>query len=199
MGRYEDDMNQNSQIERIADLLLEVKNGSKEALTRIYERYSSRLLGYGVRLCGNEDLALEMVQETFACLWEKRALYKPEIYENRPNDAEFYLFTIARNFIFKDLQRMKFKSSIEIKSHPKIKSPSETVLDEERCKVIEKAVLRLEPYIRETLVLVYFEGFKYRQVAEILGVSQKTIEWRMTKAFDQLRNTLKLYFKGDEA
>lgn len=178
----------NQIVEQEADLLEQVKNGSKEAFSKVYEQFSGRVYAYGIRITGNHEAATELVQETFIRLWEKRSLYKSGL-----TSPEYYLFTIARNIYFNKIRNKKHLNSLPAK----ILSPHDLYAHTERQDMLNKALLQLNPDIRETFTLICIEGFKYREAAEMLQVSQKTIEWRMKKAFQTLRELLKDYFQGE--
>jgi RNA polymerase sigma-70 factor (ECF subfamily) len=74
---------------------------------------------------------------------------------------------------------------------PRTSNPRDWVLAEEAQQCVSEALDELPPSSREVLLLKYHEGWSYRQLAEHLGVKEKTVEYRLMKARRSLRLRLK--------
>lgn len=134
----------------------------------------------------DEDEAKDMVQDVFGKLWancKKVTLEK----------ARAYLFVVAnnamKNIISKKNTALKHQNILEeIKSSPE--SPQYIMEEAEFKARLEKALADLPEDQRVTLLLKRIEGKKQREIADMLGISEKAVEKRLHKAMSTLREKL---------
>ncbi|WP_369048292.1 RNA polymerase sigma factor [Tenacibaculum sp. UWU-22] len=136
--------------------------------------------------CGNQEASLDYVQEAFKKIWENCAKidYKK---------AKTYLFTTITNLFLNTIRHEKVILSYA-KESPYIDKTNldpEYLLEEEEFKQKLLFVIKdLTPEQREVFLLNRIEDKKYREIAEILNVSQKTVEKRMSAALKILREKI---------
>lgn len=134
--------------------------------------------------CGDKDNALDLVQDAFSKIWENCS--KIDF-----TKAKTYLFTTVNNLFLNKVKHNKVVMEYA-KAAPYIDSTNESpeyLLEEEEFKTkLQNAISLLSDAQREVFLLNRIEGKKYREIAEMLDVSQKAIEKRMSGALKVLRD-----------
>lgn len=139
---------------------------------------------YALRVLGNDAEARDVVQESFMAVWEK-------IEEGEKiSDIKSYLYrTVYNNAL--SLLRKRIESAGEA-SEILADEPTEEMVDtSERDAIIWSAIDSLPERCREVFLLSKRDGLSNAEIAEQLGVSVKTVENQMTKAFSRLRPALR--------
>src|SRR5574344_1072129 len=85
----------NAKIKREAELISELKLGSKDAFNKIYALYSKRLYGYCLKISKNREDAEEIVQDVFLRLWNMKEDIRQE------ETVGSLLFIISKNYLLK--------------------------------------------------------------------------------------------------
>jgi len=133
--------------------------------------------------CGDTDNALDLVQEAFSKIWENCA--KIDLAK-----AKTYLFTTINNMFLNTVKHNKVVLEYA-KAAPYIdktnESPEYILEEEEFKKKLQNAIALLSDAQREVFLLNRIDGKKYREIAEMLNVSQKAVEKRMSGALKILR------------
>lgn len=156
----------------------------KQLFTAQYES----LCRYAMTFLMDEHAAEDVVQATFIRFWEtkKDLLASP--------DARFYLVTAVRNNCISELRKAKTSpvryTDTEPEPEPEIHF---TALQQreaatEQNRRIAAALDKLPPKCREVFLLIKLHGSSYKQAAETLGISVKTVEAQMGKAVKILRD-----------
>ena len=133
--------------------------------------------------CGDTDSALDLVQEAFSKIWENCA--KIDFAK-----AKTYLFTTINNMFLNTVKHNKVVLEYA-KAAPYIdktnESPEYILEEEEFKKKLQNAIALLSDAQREVFLLNRIDGKKYREIAELLNISQKAVEKRMSGALKILR------------
>ncbi|MBT8267306.1 MAG: RNA polymerase sigma-70 factor [Bacteroidia bacterium] len=133
--------------------------------------------------CGNQAEALDLVQEAFVKLWENCA--KVDF-----SKAKSYLWTTVNHMFLNSVRHQKVVLNYA-KETPYIDRDNqnpEFLLEEDEFKAkLLEAIEDLTPSQREVFLLNRIEGKKYREIADELDVSQKTVEKHMSAALKLLR------------
>lgn len=175
----------------LVDLGMQFKHGDKDAFTRIFEMHHGLILNYIYRISGDRDLAEEVVQDVFMKLWNHRNGFDP----SKP--IKPYLLTSARNAFIDKKRRQAVRKSSDIEIHKEAienKKANDTNLKELE-NVLEKALSNLNPGEKEVFILSRMEEMKYHEIATALGISIKTVEARMKRALEYLRNNLRPFLE----
>lgn len=175
--------------------------GDERALAELYQRWSRPLWSFLVKMCADQALAEDLVQEVFLRVWRAAPRYQPT--------AKFstWLFHIARNHWLNErekrmhrLRPISLDSSGSREDEPSMdapdrnaRSPAQRVLDMELGARIDAAVGRLPEKLRETWALAATQGLPYPDVAEILAIPLGTVKSRMFQAVRLLRDDLAPY------
>ncbi len=146
---------------------------------------SALLRNYMYYKCGDSELANDIVQDAFLKFWDncKKVI---------PGKARSFLFTIANNLFLNEYA--KSKVALTFKSIPKKNSTHETpeyLLEEKEFgEKLQKALSNLTEAQRTAFLMNRIDGKKYKEIAEILGISVKAVEKRIHNALLSLRKEI---------
>ena len=166
--------------------------GDYEAFSSIFTAYYQDLVMFAIRFTHDLNNAEEIVQDTFMRLWEEHESVKVNI------SIKSYLLKIVQNKCidwYRHKQIMQTHNNYILKNSPPFEYNTDSyILHSELQKQIEIALETLPVAISETFRMNRYKGLKYREIADILNVSVRTVEVRIGKALHMLRNHLKEYF-----
>ena len=158
---------------------------------QLFKKYFSDLTLFSLKYIGDMDTAKEIVHTVFLNLWEKREKMDPGPL------LKSYLFTSVRNRSLNYLRdQRKFRKDALFDITVEMTSAENTSGQIELSELqsqINNALDHLPEKCREVFELNRFEGLKYKNIAENLGISVKTVEAQMSKALKILREHLRDY------
>jgi RNA polymerase sigma-70 factor (ECF subfamily) len=181
------------------DLLARFRRGETEAFGVLLRRYERELYGYLRRYLGNGTLAEDVFQNTFLQLYIKSSQYEP----GRP--VRPWLYTIATHQAIDALRRNGRHQAVSLErareeacgqgevsgllemlqnSGP---SPLEQASEQERRQRVRHSVEQLPDTLRQVLVMAYFQGLKYREIADVLEIPVGTVKSRLHAALVKLQ------------
>lgn len=175
------------------NLLLErVKRGDQIAFRKIFDRYKQRIYAFASRYLERHDDRMDAVQLTFVKLWETRDRIRLDL------SFSNYLFTIVKNSIFHDKQKqVNHRAYLDyFKEHNKNIgfSTEETVLFNEANDKLTKAIDHLPMQRQKIFVMRWKRGLSYKEIAEQLELSVKTVETHLRLATRQLREEMSDFY-----
>lgn len=154
---------------------------------KLFREHFPALMAFARRFLPDEDDAREVVHRVFINLWEKR------------NDLDLsvslrsYLFTSVQNRslnVIRDRKKFTAEEVPEMAGEWDVSTQIESMELEEK---VREAIAALPEKCREVFEMSRFEGLKYAEIAQQLGISVKTVENQMTKALKILREKLVQY------
>lgn len=167
-------------------------DGAFEALVRKYERFVSTCV-YGI--VKNPDDTADVSQEVFLKVYKSIGSFK--------GDSEFstWLYRIAKNTALDYVRRQKQNSlsldssgpeggGIELKDESNGANPEKTALQNEKIRLVQKAVEQLSDEHREIIILRDFNDYSYEDISRILNVETGTVKSRLHRAREALRKIL---------
>ncbi len=182
-------------------LMLQVKQDELGAYEKLYCKHCRAIGNFFLRMGCGQDAAEDCVQEVFMRIWRARYNYEPR--------AKFttYAFQIAKNYWINEHHKKKRRpttfhlennnynddSISQEEFFADNSPPEEEVLTRELNEKIQEAVNALSQNYKMVFVLSQFEGFKYREIAEILEIPIGTVKSRMSTAEKKLREKLEHY------
>ena len=173
--------------EKEAELVRAIKKGDKHAFRQLFEHYNKGLFRFLVSRGVDSDEAEDIVQQSFVSLWEKRTALD----ENK--SLHSFLFTICLNRaknVFRFQEKMERLEFIPERGE----EPAEADQSKkELFKTFDTAIADMPEKRRAVFELCFVEGLTYRESAEVLGVSIKTIENHMGLALKSVRTALKKF------
>ena len=178
-------------------LMLEVKEGNKNAFEQLMQKYYPRILNFIYRFTGDKANAEDLTQEVFMRVYNSAARYKAR------SKFQTWLYTIAKNVGLNELRRSKNptlsldemfdagKKEIkrEIKD-PHGFSPDEEIIQLEKIAKIRATINDLPEKQRIAVILKRYEGFSYAEIAATLNVSDKAVKSLLSRAKENLKNRL---------
>jgi RNA polymerase sigma-70 factor (ECF subfamily) len=171
-------------------LFEQIKQDDKKAFEALFHRYYGILCHFATHLTRNEAEAEEIVQELFVRLWEKRK--KIQIDTSLKN----YLFRAVKNQSLNYIQHNQIKNQYAqkvIHETEALNTDKNNYAEIGLLHKIEESIKSLPEKRQEIFRLSRQQGLKYREIAEKLNISVKTVETQMGLAIKTLREKLKHY------
>ena len=169
-------------------LLAAIRNGDHAAFRKFFDKHHSYLYHFLLKKGVGEQQAEDLVQQAFVMIWEKRADIDPD------KSLRSYLFRIAYTRmlnVFRDTK--KFDEDSDLSKEESTSDTTELIEAKELGTAIEQAISSM-PEKRQTVFrLCFIQEFTYKEAAEFLDVSVKTIENHMGLALKDLRAKLDKY------
>jgi RNA polymerase sigma-70 factor (ECF subfamily) len=175
-----------------------IRTGDEAAFKVIYNKYVQRLYYFVYEYLPYHDLVENIIQETLMVLWEKKSELAPD------TNLGAYLFTVAKNNCLYKLRDRRYKqqliqftemNELELKLNLEaieVVDTSQLAFSEIE-QIIESTLEQLPPQCRTVFKLSRFDDKKNKEIAEELGISEKTVEGHITKALKVFRTSLKDY------
>jgi RNA polymerase sigma-70 factor (ECF subfamily) len=163
-------------------LIAATKRGKVEAYNLLVSRWEKRVFNYLLRLVGNREDAMDLSQEVFLKAYQSLGRLE--------DTTRFgpWLFRIAHNEAFSHLRRKRPEDGWETKP---VETAAVARLEPVELTLAVKAALaRLSEDQREAVVLKIYQGFKFEEIAEVLGCPASTVKSRLYTALDILKETL---------
>lgn len=179
--------------EQVKDLLLRISQGDEAAFSRLFNFYYPKLIQIALAFVHGIVAAQEVVSDLFY-----KILKNPKTLQNVDN-FDNYIFLAVKNQSFTYLRKNKNRTTFDSLSHeedyilPDLKNPENSLLSDELFRLVEKVIQGLPPKRKAIYQLVKEEGKKYKEVAEILDISVKTVELQMSLALKLMRTSVKEY------
>lgn len=173
--------------EKEMELVRAIKKGDKHAFRQLFEHYNKGLFRFLVSRGVDSDEAEDVVQQSFVSLWEKRA----SLDENK--SLHSFLFTICLNRAKNVFRYQEKMDRLEVLPE-RGEEPSEADQSKKEIfKTFDRAISDMPEKRRAVFELCFVEGLTYRESAEVLGVSIKTIENHMALALKSVRTAVKKF------
>lgn len=169
--------------------------GDQTAYAELVRRYERELFNYIRRLTGDPNLAEDVFQNTFLAVHVKRQLFRV----GRPFRP--WLYTLATNQAIDALRRngKHHRPSLD-RLHARGEAatslldmvagtndaPGARIEQTETAELVRASVQELPEHLRATVVLNYYQGMKYKEIAGILGIPVGTVKSRLHAAINRL-------------
>ena len=184
-----------------ADLIRRAQEGDRAAFGSLVERYMKRAYYSALGLVGSPEDARDLSQDAFARAYRARQTIDPD----RPFFA--WLYQIVRRLCFnfnrdRRSRREKLRDASlwlaeEAEARAPAPGPSRVLETSELCRTVRQAIEELPEREREVLVLKEFEGLRYREIAELVGIPIGTVMSRLYTARKHLAAALAVTMNGN--
>jgi len=172
-----------------AVLVVAISRYRQEALAEAYRRHAGAVFALSRRLLSEATLAEEVVQEVFLRLWNQPDKFDPE-----RGSLRSYLLAQCHG---RSIDMLRSETSRRVREERDVRRTAEAgydleheVLDLSVAEKVKDALTSLPPGEREAIVLAYFGGHTYREVAEILDQPEGTVKSRIRAGLKRLRGEL---------
>jgi RNA polymerase sigma-70 factor (ECF subfamily) len=165
------------------DLLSNIRAGDEHAFNTLYREYCEKVYFFILKKSSSDYLAEEVTQQAFIRVWERRHRLSEEY------TIEEQLFRIARTILIDELRKESIKRKYvhQHQTTTPIVSPNELDAKEMQLR-IDQAINFLPPQRRKIFIMSRYEQLTYKEIADALSLSVKTVEAQMSKALQQLKN-----------
>lgn len=173
-------------------VLKKIRSGDIRVFEQVFRLYYSSLCLYSYGITGNKDVAEEIIQELFYKIWKERDTLQIL------HSLKSYLYGAVRNqslrYCEQHAVRERHRQHVMAthKEYPD-NTPHEEMEYRELEEIINRALSKLPERRRIIFRMHRIEGLKYKEIADKLSLSVKTIEAEMTKTYQLLRKEIEKY------
>ena len=173
-----------------AYLIDAVRQGDQSALGKLYDAYGAALNGVIMRVVGKEELAQEVLQDTFVKIWRSASGYDPA--KGRPFT---WMMNIARNAAIDMLRTAAVRNAGSIRSLDRTVYGigHDDLREDLDVAEVRDVVGKLKPEHRELIEMAYYKGYSQQEIADDTGLPLGTVKSRTRAALLELRTQLKEY------
>lgn len=177
-----------SDNENLELLIKQLQQGSEQAFTQLYDKFSKQLYRNIVRLVKDEDIAEELLQDLFLKIWEGREKINPE------KSFKSFLYKVAENLVYAHFHKIAKDNRIIARlviSYTEFDTYAEdAIISNKNHALLKKAIENLSPQRKFIYMRCKLEGKSYEEVSSELGISVSTISDHIEKG----NKVVKKYF-----
>jgi RNA polymerase sigma-70 factor (ECF subfamily) len=174
------------------DLLAAARSGDARSVDTLLARHQKQIFRFGLRMCGNEDEAREVLQETLLAAFRGLHEFREDAH------LSTWLYQIARSFCLKSRRRTAGEPEETVpieKSEARAVPASDAAPDakahaREMGELLQAAIRSLSERQREVLVLRDVEGLSAEEAAHVIGIEVGALKSRLHRARAELRERL---------
>lgn len=180
-----------------SDSLVErARQGDQDAQGRLVQLWYKRIYNFNYKFLYDHDQAMEASQKTFIAMCQNLSgLQKIARFKS-------WLYTIAVNYCRQEARRYKPASFDDLIVHDaedspgwefssqRRDSPERQLQHRELADILQEALAELNPDQREVVIMKEYEGLKFREIAEVLNISENTAKARMYYGLTALKKIL---------
>lgn len=185
-------MQENREIKRL--LTAVSLNNDQAAYKELFVLLHNRLKQFAYSILKSNEEAEELVSDVFIRIWEKREQL-PDI-----ESPLLYFYTTVKNLALNRLSKQKRQASASaedwlVQLNSIYFDPEQLMVTEEMMRKIRQAINDLPPRCRVIFKLIKEDGLKYKETAELLQLSVKTVEAQMAIALRRLGKCMQMEIK----
>ena len=163
-------------------------NSDPKAFDQLFNSYYNRLCNYASLVIHDSETAEDIVQDLFAGIWvnRKQLLIK--------SSFNAYLFRSVYNSCLDHLKHQKIKDRHQCLDFSRpVDSFNDSLVFVELLTRIESCIDQLPEQCKKIFRLSRFENLKYKEIAELLNISENSVDTQMRRALNKLKDNLKEY------
>ena len=180
-------------------LITRAQQGDKHAQGKLVQLWYKRIYNFGFKFFFDHDLAMEAAQKTFISMHRNIAGLQDV------GKFRSWLYTVAVNYCREELRKNKSNKSMSLhdlkpgegeesyhreESRNRGEDPDRQLRHAELSDLLHKCLNELSDEQREVVIMKEYEGLKFREIAEVLNISENTVKSRMYYALDALKRIL---------
>lgn len=180
-------------------LIIKARQGDQNAQGKLVQLWYKRIYNFGYKFFMDHDMAMEVSQKTFISMCKNLNALQ--------DNARFksWLYKIAVNYCREEARKIKGSRALsfdvvwnsEAENSPNWESsshrndnPERQLQQTELSDILQSALHELNDEQREVVIMKEYEGLKFREIAEVLNISENTVKSRMYYGLDGLRKIL---------
>jgi len=179
-------------INHSESLVEKSQKGDNHAFGKLVGLWFKRIYNFTLKYFGNHDMAMEVTQRTFISVYDHLDSLK------NTGSFKYWIYKIAVNQCHEEDRRQKRKNWFSIFHHDGAKKVEEIHLNPEReyhqkeMEEIVNGLLKMIPEEQKVVIIMKeYEGLKFREIAETLGISENTAKSRLYYGLSSLRKIIK--------
>ena len=174
------------------ELLRRIAAQDRAAFAEFYDRHSTLMFSVAAKILRDTSEAEDVLQETFAHLWEKAGSFDPQL-----GKASSWVVTMARNKAIDRIRasqrrnRLAEEAGVEFAiATEAADTANEAVFGHDKAKLIQSAIVELPEEQRHAIELAYFSGLTQDEISQKLNTPLGTIKARIRRGLLKLRDQL---------
>ncbi|MFH0776653.1 MAG: sigma-70 family RNA polymerase sigma factor [Patescibacteria group bacterium] len=168
------------------ELIARVQNGETEFFSEVYELFAQKIYAFIFYKTFHRELAEDLTSQTFIRALEKIATFNP-----KKGSFNSWIYGIARNSVIDHFRapekHQKIEDVFDLSSDENI---SAEFAQKSEFSEVRAALQKLVPRQREIIVLRIWEGYKFREISEILGKSEAAVKMDFFRGIKSLRQEI---------
>lgn len=173
------------------ELVSLLQNGQKSAFEEIYRRYWKKLYRIALHQTSHREEAEELVQELFMSIWQRRETAQIK-------HLELYLTLSIKNkiydFIKAQINYRKYQDYIILKEVDLHYTTDQIISYAELAEAVEKVLSLLPEKSAKAFRMSRFEDMPIKKIADEMDLSEKAVEYHITKSLRFIKENLKEYY-----
>jgi RNA polymerase sigma factor (sigma-70 family) len=165
----------------LAETMNRFRAGDTEAFVGIIRQYQSAIVGYLYRMTGDGELARDLAQDTFLQAYQSLAGTTPDL------PLKTWLYRIATNNALRHHRRRVVLAFISWDDIRRPDSDVDVAKEAFEAAAVHEALLKVPEKLRACLVLHLVDGFKHREIAQMLGISEDAVRMRVARGSEEFR------------
>ncbi len=171
-------------------ILQELKNNSESAFDELFRKYYKNLTYFSIKIVKSRETAEEVVQDLLVNFWEKRHQLEPTI------SLKAYLYRAVYNNSIHYYKKEKQYEKTDVTEAHSLSLDFDNIMEQSELETrIYQLIEELPTECRKIFKLSRFEELKYKEIAEQLVISVKTVETQMSRALKYIKLNLGDYLK----
>lgn len=172
----------------------EFLQGDIVAYEHIYRTYQPILYNYGCKICQEESLVLDSIQDLFITLLEKRTQL------SETDSIKFYLLKSLKTTLIRALEKQKKrkdkgnKAAFEVSFY--FDENFDNSIQEGQIEKLKQALERLSPRQKEAITLRFYDNLSFDEIGEIMNIEVSSVYKILYKAIDNLHQKVNLNAKN---
>jgi RNA polymerase sigma-70 factor (ECF subfamily) len=166
-----------------------IARGDQKKFRQLMECTSDELFLFATGILRRKEIAEEIVSDVFVKTWENRT----ELW--KISNLKAYLFVSVKNACLSQIRKDKKNKIVSIDGLEDfwfipVEGPENEYIDKELLEQINKAIDQLPPKCKLAFTLAKINGMRYREIAEVMNVSEKTVNNHLVYAIKKISEIL---------
>jgi len=166
-----------------------IANGDQKKFRQLIELTSDELLWFAIGFLKNKEISEEIVSDVYVNIWNKRTQLESII------NLKSYLFICVRNGCLSHLRKAKNEKIVSIDSVNEfsfipVEGPEDSLIEKEIIEQIYAAIETLPCKCKLVFTLAKINGLKYREIAEVMDITEKTVNNHLVLAVKKITELL---------
>lgn len=172
-----------------------LKKGADGAFKKIFDHYERKIYSFIFSMVKSEYVAEDILQDVFVKVWLKRAILNPSL------SFDSFIYTIARNLTYNHLRNVASQEALKNELWCNLSVISQetenALLSAEYEDIVNDILLNLPAQKRSIFILSKQQGRNNQEIADLLGITPKTVKNHLWKTLKLIRAQLQPYLSDN--